>query len=176
MEDACFRPTWKSTSSSMVTKVLQTTSWVHVHSLGWVQRKKWMLVRSMGCVHTHWRKPTIERCGSLSYVWSVVEKIGEVNWKVGKIGGTISQTPIPRPEHDKIQAWWASSILSKNMLKRIWWCKCSKMESWKWTICCPMSCLKKGKHIRARGNKKSHVLLRCCCWFTLRPQERKDIS
>jgi hypothetical protein len=44
----------------------------------------------MGCVHTHWGRPTIERCGGLSHIQSVVEKIGEDNWKFGKIGRTIS--------------------------------------------------------------------------------------
>jgi len=173
---SCFHPTWKSTSHAMATKMLQTTSWVHVCSLGWVQRNKWMLVRSMGCVHTHWRKPTIEGCGSSSYIWSVMEIIGEDNWKVGKIGRTISQAPTPRPEHDKIQAWWASSILSKNMLKKVWWCKCSKMEFKKWTICCQMNCSKREKHIRAKGYKRLHVISRCCYRLTLWLQEGKDVG
>jgi hypothetical protein len=62
------------------------------------------------------------------------------------------------------------------MLKKVWWCKCSKMVSWKWTICYPMSCSEGGKHIRAGGNKRSHATLKCCCWFTLRFQERRDVS
>jgi hypothetical protein len=38
----------------------------------------------MGCVHTHQGMPTIERWGSPSLVWNVMQKIGEDNWKVGK--------------------------------------------------------------------------------------------
>jgi hypothetical protein len=26
------------------------------------------------------------------------------------------------------------------MLKRVWWCKCSKMDSWNWTVYFPMNC------------------------------------
>jgi len=48
-----------------------------------------------------------------------MEKSGEDNQKVGKIGKAIRQTPTPRLEHDKIWAWWASCIPSKNMLKKV---------------------------------------------------------
>jgi hypothetical protein len=58
----------------------------------------------MGCVHTHQKKPTIERCDSLSYIWNVIIKIGENNQKVRKIDQIISQTPVLGLEHDIIQA------------------------------------------------------------------------
>jgi hypothetical protein len=45
----------------------------------------------MGCVHTHQGMPIIEGWGSLSWVWSVVEKNGEDNWKVKKTGQVVSQ-------------------------------------------------------------------------------------
>jgi hypothetical protein len=48
------------------------------------------------------------------------------------------------------------------MLKRVWWCRRSKMESWRWTICCPMSCSNGRKHARVGGSKRSHVALKCC--------------
>jgi L,D-peptidoglycan transpeptidase YkuD (ErfK/YbiS/YcfS/YnhG family) len=38
----------------------------------------------------------------------------------------------------------------QNMLERVWWCRCSKMESWNRTICCPMSCSNERKHARTR--------------------------
>jgi hypothetical protein len=116
----------------------------------------------MGCVHTHWRGPTIEGCGNLSRVWSNVEKIGENNQRVKKISQIIIQVLASRLKHNKIQALWASSIPSNNMLKRVWWCKHSKMKSWRWTICCRMSCSKRGRHACARGSRRSHVALRCC--------------
>jgi hypothetical protein len=34
----------------------------------------------------------------------------------------------------------------ENILEKVWWCRCSKTESWSWTICCPMSCLNKRRH------------------------------
>jgi hypothetical protein len=71
-----------------------------------------------------------------------MEKIGEDNQKVGKIGRIINQMPIWGPKHDKIWAWWASSIPSESMLKRVWWCKHSEMKSWRWTICYLMNCSK----------------------------------
>jgi hypothetical protein len=70
----------------------------------------------MGCVHRHQRISTIEECGSPSCIWNVVEKIKEDNWKAKKIGQIISQMPTPGLKCDKIQAWWTSFILSKNML------------------------------------------------------------
>jgi len=91
-----------------------------------------------------------------------MEEIGEDNQTVGKISQTIKQMPTQGLEHDKIRAQWASSILSKNMLMKVWWCKHSEMESWRWTIYCPMSCSKGGKHAHAKGGKKSHATLRCC--------------
>jgi len=56
----------------------------------------------MGCVHTHRMMHGIEGWGSLSHVRSVMQKIEEDNWKVGKISRAISQTPAPRLKHDKI--------------------------------------------------------------------------
>jgi len=41
---------------------------------------------SMGCVHTHWKRPTIEGCDSLSCIQIIVEKIEKNNQKVEKIG------------------------------------------------------------------------------------------
>jgi hypothetical protein len=40
----------------------------------------------MGCVHMHWKIPTIEKNGNLSRLWSDMEKDGENNWKVKKDG------------------------------------------------------------------------------------------
>jgi hypothetical protein len=104
--NACshFYPTWKLTSCVMATRVSWTTSWVPMCLLPWVQYKRWIPIRSMGCVRTHRRRSTIEGCGSLSHVWSVVEKIGEDKWKVGKIGQIIRQKFALRLEHDKIWA------------------------------------------------------------------------
>jgi hypothetical protein len=46
--------------------------------------------------------PTIEGCGSLSHVQSVVEKNGEDDQKLGKIGQIISQVPTLGLKYDKI--------------------------------------------------------------------------
>ncbi len=116
----------------------------------------------MGCVHTHQGMLTIEWWGSPSHIQSVVEKIGEDNWKAENINQIISQMFAPGTKHDKIQAWWASDILSKNMLERVCWCIHSKMESWSWTIYCSMSCSNGGKHAWVRGDRRSHAALRCC--------------
>jgi hypothetical protein len=47
-----FTPHGSQHPMQMATKVLQTISWVFVHLLPWAQHKKWIPVRSMGCVHT----------------------------------------------------------------------------------------------------------------------------
>jgi hypothetical protein len=163
----CSCPTWKPSSHAMATKVLQIASWVLMRSLPWTQHKRWISIRLIACVHTHWGMPTIEGWGSPSHIWSVVEKIGEDNRKVRKIGQTINQAPAPRLEHDKIQARWASNVLLKNMLERVWWCKCSEIESWNWTICCLMNCSNGGTHTWARGGRRLHWGIAgkemCCC-------------
>jgi hypothetical protein len=56
---------------------------------------------SMGCVHTHWKRPTIEKCGSLNHIQNVVDKIGEDNQNFEIFGQVISQVPAPGLEHDK---------------------------------------------------------------------------
>jgi hypothetical protein len=142
--------------------VFWITSWVPMCSLPWTQRKRWMPIRSMGCMYTHWKMFAIEGWGSPSRIRNVVEKIGEDNWKVGKIGQGVNQMFAPRLKHDKIWARWALNVPLENMLKMVWWCKCFKMDSWSWTICCPMSCSNGGKHAWACDGKKSHVALRCC--------------
>jgi hypothetical protein len=131
----------------MASKISQIASWVHVCSLLWVQRKKWILIRSMGCVHTH---P------------SIVEKTREDNQKVVKIGRIINQVLAPSPKHDKIWAQWASNISSKSMLEKVWWCKRFEMKYWSQTICCLMNCSKGKGHACVRGSKKSHVSSKCC--------------
>jgi hypothetical protein len=153
------RPKWKLTSCTMAAKMSWITSWAPMHS--WAQYKKWIPIKSMGCGHTHWGIPVVERWGNLSRVWSVVENTKEDNQKATKIGQAINQTSTPKPKQDNIWAWWASDIPSESMLDRVWWCRRSKMESWSWIGCFPMSCSNGGKHTRARGGKKSHVTLRC---------------
>jgi len=86
---SCSQPTWKSTFHAMATKVSWTTSWVPMHSLPWVQRKRWTFVTSMGCVHTYWRIFIIEGCGNPSHIQSIMEKDGEDNRKARKANRTI---------------------------------------------------------------------------------------
>ncbi len=137
---------------------------------------------SMGCVCTHWRRPVIERCGNPNHVQNIVKKIGKDSWKVRKIDLTISKMPAPRSEHDKFWAWWALGIMSKNMLERVWWCRCFKMESWNQTIWCPMNYSKRRRHVCV-GAVASHMSPwsvvgkgRCCCWPMLRLQEGRDVD
>ncbi len=158
----CFCPKWKLISCATMAKVLQITTWVLVCSLPWLQCKRWIPIGSMGCVHAHGRKLTIEGWGSPSHVQSVVEKNKEKNWKVVKIGQAINQTPTPWPKHDKFWARWALDILSKSMFKKVWWCKCFNMKILNWTICCLMSCSNGGRHAWAKGGKRSHATLKCC--------------
>jgi hypothetical protein len=158
----CFRTTWKPTSRAMVAKVLQIASWVLMGLLPWAQRKRWIPIRSMGCVHTHRRMFAIKGWGNQSRVRNVVQKIGEDNWKVGKIGWIVNQAITLGPKHGKIQAWWALDVSLKNMLERVWWCRCFEMEFWSWTICCPMNCSNGGRHKRVGGGRSSHAALRCC--------------
>jgi hypothetical protein len=118
---SCFHPTWNPTSHAIMTKASWIPSWIRMCLLPWVQCKKWIPIGSMGCVHTNQKIPTNEKCGSLNHIWNIVEKTRENNWKAKKIGRIISQSPIPRLEHDNIQAWWASYILSRSMLEMVWW-------------------------------------------------------
>jgi hypothetical protein len=90
---SCFHPMWKSTSHTMVAKKSWTSSWILVDSLPWVQCKKWIPVRLMGCMHTHQGRLAIERCNSPSGVWNNVRKTREDNWKDKKIYQGMSQTP-----------------------------------------------------------------------------------
>jgi hypothetical protein len=106
----------------MVTKVLQTTSWVLMRSLPWAHHKKWIQIGSMGCVHMHWKKPTIEGWGNSSCVQSVVEKTKEVNQKVWNIGWIVSQEPIPRPEHNGFQiSCWKTCWKGSNGADALKW-------------------------------------------------------
>jgi hypothetical protein len=74
-------------------------------------------------VHTHRGILTIKGWGNPNHVQNIVEKIKEVNQKLGKIGQTVSQIVTFGPKHDIIRAQWASNILLKNMLANLWWCK-----------------------------------------------------
>jgi hypothetical protein len=154
-------PTWKPTFFLMATKMLQIASWVLVCLLRWVQCKRWIPIKLIGCVHTHQGIPTIERYCNPNHVWNVVEKIRENNQKVGKINWVVNQMPIIGPKHDKILAQWALDILFESMLERVWWCKHSKMELWNQTICCSMSYSKGKMYICAKGNKRLQNTLRC---------------
>jgi hypothetical protein len=157
-----FRPTCKPTFRTTVVKVSQIASLVLMHLLPWAHRKRWIPIRSMGYVHTHQGMLAIEGWGSPSCIWSVVLKNGENNRKVGKTSQAISQAPALGPEHDKIQARWASNVSSKSMLKKVWWCKWSKIESWSWTFCCLMNYSNGGRHARIEGGRRSHAALKCC--------------
>jgi hypothetical protein len=162
----CSCHAWKPAFHVMVAKVLQIASWVPVHSSPWAQHKRWIFIRLMGCVHTHWEMPAIERWGNPNHVQNVVQKNREDNWKAGKISQIINQVPTLGSEHDKIWTQWASNVLLKNMLKQIWWCRCSKMESWSSPIYCLMNCSNGGRHARARGGKRSHAVV-CNMFFYL---------
>jgi hypothetical protein len=112
-------PMWKPTSYTMVAKMLWIVLWVLVCSLPWAQRKRWIPIKSIGCVHTHWRLPKIEGWGSPSRVQNNIKKLRENNQKVGKISQIVSQVLAPGPEHDKIRARWALNLPSKNILERV---------------------------------------------------------
>jgi len=159
---SCFSPTWKPISHMIATKVSWTTSWVPMHSLPWTQCKRWIPIESMGCVHMHWRIPTIERWGSPSHVRSDVENNAENNQKSRKISWVVSQMLAFGLKYDKIWTPWASNILLESMPERVWWCRHSKMESWSWTIYCSINSSNKERHVRIGGNRRSHVILRCC--------------
>jgi hypothetical protein len=135
---------------------------VPMYSLPWAWHKRWTPIALMGCVYMQWQILIIEGCDNPSHIQSTMEKDGEDNWKVRKASQIISQMPTSRPEHDKIRTQWISNNLSKNMLEKVWWCKCSKMESWNWTICCPMNCSKGKRHVRVGDGKRLQVTLRCC--------------
>jgi hypothetical protein len=158
---SCSHPTWKSASLAMAAKVSWTTSWVPVRSLPWVQCKRTTHEALMGCVHMHQNISIIERCRNPSRVWNVREKDGENNQKARKASQIISQVFALRLKHDKIQTWWISNILSKNMLEKVWWCKRSKMEFWNQTICCMMSCSKRRWHACVANNKRLQTTLKC---------------
>jgi len=106
-----FRLTWKLASCAMETKMSRTTSWLPMRSLPWAQHKRWIPMKSMGCVHTHQRRLAIEWCDRASWVWSVVKKIREKNWKVGNISRTISQTPTLGLKHDTLRCCWKRKVL-----------------------------------------------------------------
>jgi hypothetical protein len=89
----CFNPMWKPTSCAMAIEVWWTSSWVLVHSLPWVQCKRWIPLKLMGCMHTHQGRHTIKGCDNPSHVWSNVEKTREYNWKDKKTYQDISQIP-----------------------------------------------------------------------------------
>jgi hypothetical protein len=47
----------------------------------------------MGCVHTHWGKLIIERCGNPSSIQNIMEKFKEDNQNDGKTYQIIRQAP-----------------------------------------------------------------------------------
>jgi len=157
-----FHPMWKLISCTMVANVSQITSWVLRHSLPWAQHKRWIPIGSMGCVHTHWRILTFEGWGNPIHIRSTMKKNQRIWSKVWKYWLNRKLNTYPWPKDDRIRAWWASNISSNNMLERLWWCRCSEMESWSQTICYLLSCSNKGKHAWVGGGRKSHVTLKCC--------------
>jgi hypothetical protein len=73
----CFHPTWKSTSRTMVTKVLRIASWIVVHLLPRAQCKRWIPIGWMGCVHMHQKWLIIKRYSNPSHVRNTMEKTRE---------------------------------------------------------------------------------------------------
>ncbi len=80
-----FHPTWKSTFRAITTKALRIASWILVHLLPWVQRRRWIPIWWMGCVHMHKRIFVIEGYGNSNHVWNIMEKIREDNWNLKNI-------------------------------------------------------------------------------------------
>ncbi len=74
-----------------------------MHSLPWVQHKRWIPIGSMGCEHMHQKILTIEGFGSSIHIQSIMEKIKEDNQKARKIGQDVSQAFTPRLKFEKIQ-------------------------------------------------------------------------
>jgi hypothetical protein len=101
------------------------------------------------------------RDGAIQVIFKALWKI-LTSRKLGKIGQTISQKLAFGPKHDIIQAQWASNISSKNMLKKVWWCRHSKIKFRNQTIYCSMNCSNKRVYARVGGSRKSHAALSCC--------------
>jgi hypothetical protein len=79
------------------------------------------------------------------------------NKEFKRIVQIVSQTLYPKPKHDKIWAWWISNNFSKNILERVWWCKCFEMEFKNQTIY-PISCSKGGRHACVKANNRSQIV------------------
>ncbi len=153
---------WKLTFHTMAAKVLQITSWVLVHSLPWTQCKRCIPIGSMGCAHTHVEWYLQLRDGVIQIAYKMLwKKLGKIIERLGRFI-VISQVPILGPKHHKIWARWASNVLLKSMLERVWWCRHFKMESWSWTIYCLMTCSNGNRHAHDEGGRRSHGALKCC--------------
>ncbi len=70
---SCFHPMWKLTSCAIATKVSQIALEVPMHSLLWVQHKRWIPTGSMGCVHTHRKILVIKKWRNPNYIWNVLK-------------------------------------------------------------------------------------------------------
>jgi hypothetical protein len=91
--------------------------------------------------------------------------------------------PTPRLKHLKIWTQLALGIMSKSMLEKVWWCRCSEMEFLNQIIWCLMNCSKGKKNMHMLGVVKDHMFpwsvigkKKCCCWTMLQLQKGKDIN
>jgi hypothetical protein len=70
-------------------------SCVPMHVLPWPQHKTWMPNGSRGCIHTHWKKPTIKYVG-------IPIHSATTNKTWGRIGLAMSLAHKSRLEHERI--------------------------------------------------------------------------
>jgi hypothetical protein len=98
----CYPLTWKPTYHVMVANVSRIGSWVSCAFVVMSACKKWIPIRSMGCMHTYLGIFAIEGWGSPSHVRNAMGKTRENNQKVGKGCQVVSQVFTPRLEHDNI--------------------------------------------------------------------------
>jgi hypothetical protein len=91
----------KPTSHAMATKMSQIASWVLICSLPWTQHKRWIPIRSMGCVHTHQGYLQLKDVLLQVVVETLWKKTRKNNQNVKKTSWVVNQMFAPRPEHDK---------------------------------------------------------------------------
>ncbi len=93
---------------------------VPMHVLPWPQHKTWMPNGSRGCIHTHWKKPTMKDVGIPIHM--------QRQTKLGK--NRFSYEPC-----SQIKAWtWKDKCLMNIMcLMKVCWYKCYEMQSWSWS-------------------------------------------
>ncbi len=147
----------------------------------WLAHYRCLPNGTMGWLNTQWGRPIIARWGSPNQIHMALEEIGNCNQNLEKIDQVVNHVFELKPNHEMMQIQWMLNAPFKQMVEKVWWCKCFRLESYGCELF--LNTLFKRRKTYSSwvvgGHKLFLIIIErggCLNWCKSKPSTRKDVG